>query len=313
MKSIEHALNLSAEYLLLMQQDDMESPYNSLHKYPVHIYMVCRSPIIKFDSSKTKITSTEVYIEFYVEEEGTKRFIAMRIPNISNQLVNKMETSFPNTKVTTHFNQSNAVFTNKASFILRDLMRRHAQYDEALDLEVLYVGQAYGKDGCRITSDRLLSHEKVQKIYFDTQQRFPEEEIWLLSLTFEPTLYHRFYWNPQSTSTEKTVDEITHMKKIEETPISMEQQITIMEAALIRYFNTQEYNKEYLDFPKKSHKSYNEVYKLDYNSVVATITSKSINARLFSNNVAPSFFHVAKHFLHNEEERKNMFEWFKEH
>ena len=49
----------------------------------------------------------------------------------------------------------------------------------------------------------------------------------------------------------KIQEDLNQQHKIETTPIPFDQQITILEASLITYFGTSEYNKEYLDFPSK--------------------------------------------------------------
>ena len=172
----------------------------------------------------------------------------------------------------------------------------------------MYVGQAIGKNGKRITVDRLKVHEKAQKIYFDTQNRFPDYEVWFLSLTFETSLMTVFdprtFYNP-----ELMEEDLEHQLKIESSPISFDQQITILEAALINYFDTSEFNKEYLDFPSKNHISYDELYSLDFNSVGFELSTKSLNTKLFSKSIEPNFLHYKKFFLHNQSERKAILHW----
>ncbi|MCR5863507.1 hypothetical protein LRS05_15880 [Flavobacterium sp. J372] len=172
------------------------------------------------------------------------------------------------------------------------------------------MGQAFSKKGKRITVDRLEKHEKAQKIYFDTQNRFPDYEVWFLSLTFEPSLMTVFdpktFYNPSQFE-----DDLEHLNKVESTPISFDQQITILEAAMISYFGTAEFNKEYLDFPSSKHTSYSELYDLDFNSVGFELTTVSIHSQLFSKTVPANFTHYKTFFLHNQTQRKEVLYWLK--
>ena len=55
---------------------------------------------------------------------------------------------------------------------------------DLLEYEILYIGQAYGKDGKRTALDRLASHETVQKIYTHSLTNNPDCDIWILLTTF---------------------------------------------------------------------------------------------------------------------------------
>lgn len=57
-------------------------------------------------------------------------------------------------------------------------------YEPALDYEILYIGQAFGKDGKRTALDRLASHETVQKIYMHALTQNPNSDIWVMLANF---------------------------------------------------------------------------------------------------------------------------------
>ncbi len=50
------------------------------------------------------------------------------------------------------------------------------------EMEVLYVGQAYGENGNRNAIDRLKTHEKLQKILIDCNTKYPNKRIYILML-----------------------------------------------------------------------------------------------------------------------------------
>jgi len=59
--------------------------------------------------------------------------------------------------------------------------------DDYLDLEILHVGQSYGK-GSRTAPARILNHSIPQTIYADTSQKNPDCEVWLVLCSFAQTI-----------------------------------------------------------------------------------------------------------------------------
>lgn len=309
--SFQNAINMKASLLFLHQEDSFndEERLKELRKYPLHIYLICRSPRIFLDNSKTNINDDNISLTFYTTIGGMKKEIVQTIVNSKEHPIAKIECEYPYNMIKAFSPDGKLRTEVKTTLLLKITTYQNNDYFNEQNLEVLYVGQAFGKNGERITIDRLKAHEKAQKIYYETQQRFPDHEVWFLSLTFEPLLFTFFKpWgdiNPDLFETE-----LEHQEKVTTTPITLNQQITIMEAALIKYFNTYDYNKEYIDFPSPEHKSYDEIYNLDFNSAAFELTSKSINTKLWSNDIEPTFFHCKDFFLHSNTDRTSMFKWY---
>ncbi|WP_264509477.1 hypothetical protein [Flavobacterium sp. N1719] len=309
-RNLENLINLSAKYLILQQQDSFENKETvmEMRKLPLHIYLICRSPKILLDVTKSEIGQKKITLNFYTNSNGIRKDIIVSTINRPDQHIKELECPYPYNTFKAFSEKKKFHSEGKTNLLFRYLTGQNETYYDELNLEVLYVGQAFGKNGKRITIDRLKVHEKAQKIYFDTQDKFPDYEVWFLSLTFEPSLMTVF--DPRTFYNPDLMDEdLEHQLKIESTPISFDQQITILEAALINYFDTSEFNKEYLDFPSKSHTSYDEVYNLDFNSVGFELSTISLHTKLFSKNVEPNFLHYKKFFLHSESERKAMLHW----
>lgn len=307
----QNAINMKAEFIFIHQQDSLDDKEleAELRDYPLHIYLICRSPIVKLDDAKTVISEDKVDLTFYTTVNGQRKDIPISTVNNPARPVGKIECPYPHNIVIAHRPDGTWHSEAKANLLLRILAQQNQQNFEELDFEVLYVGQAFGENGKRITVDRLKKHEKAQRIYFDTQQRFPDYEVWFISMTFQPLLITMFKpWGDVDDS--KFEEQLEHYNMVTETPMTFDQQVTVMEASLIKYFDTREYNKEYLNFPTRSHTDYDECYKLDFNSAGFEVTSKSIHGRLWSKSVAPTFFHYKQFFLHKDTDRKDMFKWF---
>lgn len=313
MSLFEHCLNMSATELFLLQQDsfDDKNLVEFLRQFEVHIYLICKSPRIKIDPELVEITDDIIKIGFYNEGRNGRVDWSIETVNRPDQRIKDFKCEYPFHEITFYQEGEIEYVSQKASTLLRILSSQQGLYAPLLDLEVVYVGQAFGEDGNRITADRLMKHEKAQRIYFDTMEKDPDKEVWLLNMVFEPSLISM---NNLSAiiSKEEFNSGWDHYEKIQETPLSKDQQITVVEACLINYFNTQQYNKEYLGtFPSPEHVKYQDCYELDFNNVSFEFETSTLWTQLWSKSVSPNDMHYGKFFLHDEKERKNMFEWYK--
>jgi hypothetical protein len=85
------------------------------------------------------------------------------------------------------------------------------------------------------------------------------------------------------------------------------ERISLYEAALIRYFYP-EFNKEFKDsFPSTNLKILQDCYKKDFSAVIAEICIDQLPFLLFSSEVKPSLYHIAKHDLHDDKSRRAFF------
>lgn len=185
-----------------------------------------------------------------------------------------------------------------------DLQRRLNSETKSVKFEVKYVGQAYGKDGSRSAIDRLLKHETLQKIAL---KGVPEGyRITLLLLTIQPNNQLITLMNPFAKDTGSGAERIKQgLVKLFDT--TEEERVSLYEAALIRYFYP-DFNKEFKDsFPSTNLKILRDCYEKDFSAVIAEICIDDLPFTLWSENVEPKHYHIAKHDLHKEEDRKMFF------
>jgi len=312
-ESSSNALNMVNRIMMLHQQDSLDNDdiYHSLKNIPLHIYMICRSPVITIDLSKIIISDKEIAITFNSKMEDCITEIELITDNDSDNPIVEISSEYPYKSIKVIRKKEPIESTVKASLLFRHLAANKETYFDIFNLEVLYVGQAFGKNGSRITIDRLRNHEKAQQIFFDTQEKYPDYEIWFVSMTFEASIVHMFQPRGRNDISEKEIkDGVEKHMHILENPITTDQQINVVEACLIKYFNTYDYNKTYMNFPSYRHKSYLQCYELDLNSVLFELSSESIYSKLYSRQIESSFFHLKSFFLHSDINRKNMFEFF---
>ncbi|MGK2908725.1 MAG: hypothetical protein ACSLE1_02835 [Sphingobium sp.] len=185
-----------------------------------------------------------------------------------------------------------------------DMMRRLNDEQEAIRFDVLYVGQAYGKDGSRNALDRLLKHETLQKI---SVKGIPaDRRLTLLMLEIEPGNRMITVMNPWAENKEDGPKRIAAgLDKLFGT--SDAERVTLYEASLIRYFQPP-FNKEFKDsFPSTNLKVLADCYEKDFAGLISGICIDELPFKLTSEAVAPAQYHTAKFDLHEDEARRMFF------
>ncbi|MFU7598302.1 hypothetical protein ACM9VS_05655 [Legionella pneumophila] len=174
----------------------------------------------------------------------------------------------------------------------------------AINFEVKYIGQALGKNGSRNAIDRLLRHETLQKISLKGVPDGYQLNILLLEVHPNPMLCTMFL--PHAKNNESSSSRIkAGIDKLYGT--NEQEQISLYEAALIRYFSPQ-FNKEFKSsFPSTNIKILQDCYKKDFSAVVAEINFDDLPFKLFSDTVEASSSHIAKFDLHDDFARKVFF------
>jgi hypothetical protein len=185
-----------------------------------------------------------------------------------------------------------------------EMQMRLNSESKAVNFEVKYIGQAYGRDGSRNAVDRLLKHETLQKI---SLKGTPDGyRLTLLMLAIEPNNQLFTIMNPFASNKDEGDQRIkSGLDKLFNT--NEQEQVSLFEAALIRYFRP-EYNIEFKNsFPSTNLKILQDCYEKDFSAVVAEICIDELPFRLFSQEVEPTWYHIAKHDLHKDEDRRMFF------
>lgn len=217
--------------------------------------------------------------------------------------ITRVVSEYPYTKIRM-LDHNDQLLTGYPVLFLMPTMRseigRHA------DLEVVYIGQAYGNAGNRSAIDRLMAHSTLQKILADIAANEPNSEVWLALYKFE---FHRFILSmdgmgkPEVTGDEDKL----HYQEILEARFKRSMRISMAEAALIRYFKPQ-YNKVYkVNFPHNNQKILQKAYKLDLAGLTVEINCEELKLALFSEHTERLDHHICNFNLHSIDERKSFF------
>ncbi len=174
------------------------------------------------------------------------------------------------------------------------------------DLEIVYVGMAYG-DGNRSAKDRLKNHSTLQQVLADLSAEEPDTEALIIMVQYAPPIaVLHFDGRDKSLDPEADRDPVEDMRKTEKL-LNIKIETSLTEAGLIRYFRPK-YNEKYKNnFPSAGHSITESLYEVDFLALVVELNTGDIKVRLFSEHRPPGYHHIASFDLHDPDERKSFF------
>ena len=270
-----------------------------------HIYLICKSPVISFskDSFKYEGGILSGDINYRIEGVLREKGFLFKFP-LRNGATEVRLSKYPHREILIVDSGGNEIRCIPAN-LLGISMGWHLENNELSDLEVLYVGQAFG-DGTRTAFERLKSHSTLQKILAQAQYESPDLEIQIL--TFEYAPYSIIY--QMRGRVDNVVSDYRDMdifRSILDNHLSEREQICLAEAGLIRYFQPR-YNAIYKEnFPSEKHKILESCYDLDFSALIVEVDTDEFRFRLFSPTVKPSYHHTCQIDLLDPEKRWGFF------
>lgn len=298
-----------------------------------HLYAILCGDKVYFDEKETKIICKHEYLGldvsfFYFDEDNNR--ITCKMPytlivasNINNKLdyskVN-MHITYPNELLRIDITDKNFIAEHgekyvDLKFMAQDLFYTYASlFLKEMKLKVLYVGQAYGNSGDRNAFNRLSSHSTYQKIMSELNERYPTKSLYIYLMEINHSIITSI--NPKQETLRNDIEDKNHFKQVIcNLPIER-QVINITEAAIINYFKP-EYNKIFIDnFPNQNHKGYKQYFDLDYNALTVEMYPDYDDLPsivLYTDSaMLNSEFDFIKYNLHNDSDRKNMYDIFSE-
>ncbi|MBV7271486.1 hypothetical protein I6U48_00940 [Clostridium sp. PL3] len=276
---------------ILQGEKDLEEIY--------HINQFAFFPNIDHNNVEWDITNYDEHLELKYGIDD-----AIKIYNNYPQIKNSMT-------LENHLLRFNKPFKIESDEILRQILYQNRK---DFQMEVLYIGQAYGSNGKRKAQDRLASHSKLQEILTDSYSKYRNRRLMALLLQMTPLQMSTIDgYNKDIYASEN--EDIAHIKKVINSNVDEKQVINITEAALINYFKPY-YNKNFVEnFPCEGHKGYLDYYNLDYNCITVELDlefDKFPNIALFteSNKIGCCWDYI-QYNLYNNPKRKNMYDIFK--
>ncbi|PSL18601.1 hypothetical protein CLV60_13028 [Dyadobacter jiangsuensis] len=296
---------------MILQQSELISAdltYFPENSQP-HIYLICKRPRISFDPERIEIKEGLLTLGINVQRQSSfEKHTYSMFHNWKSENI-EWDCPYPYTFLTLK-PIGRKPFRIKAA-AMAQIAANYTVQDDYLDLEVLYVGQAYGKDGARTAPARILNHSTLQSIYADVPQKNPDYEVWLILCSFFQTIVTSLDGISESKNDFGEGQKDKLFEKLTREGIGRRQEVNIAEAALIRYFQPT-YNVVYKwSFPKFGHQGYLECYELGINSITIELaTVEQLNCQLYSSHTERKHDHIFHYTLHTEEDKQNMYQFF---
>lgn len=261
------AFNPFMSEIIMVQPNDFQNCINE----PYHIYFICKADKLFFENdfevSNKKISCT-------VSNDKLRKRIIMPFPESNNDIISGITYSFNKSRgnVTISYYRN---FCEQEDFTLsgRDLYNNYP--DIPLELEVVYIGQSYGKNGEKNAVERLQSHSTLQKIQSDIIVSGEDKELIILMMKFELNIQLTF---PNSLHT-SSKENVNLMERYDASMSKYNGELVtdVTEAALINYFKP-EYNEKFTTkFPSKLHKTYHELFEKKFDDLVIEIVPDSFS------------------------------------
>lgn len=304
--------NLYNTYTILHDASDVNNPEfeAALKTNKFQIYLIGKRKKFFFDRCEQGENSSTSFF-YFLDDNNDKQWIERpHEPFIILKKTNSFE------KV---IYEENGVATEYLAYDLLNRVfhyRQHTQ-DQSLegnkvqaiwptDIEIMYVGQSFGN-----LRNRISKHEKIKNIALEVIRKSSHEDLFLFCTAIES--------NDNATAfvTTDTVVDVSaeSLKKLQQKAskrVSKQQQVTLYEASLIKYFQPA-FNTEYKEtFPGLGYTSYDQIYNTDFNYISAAfaIREDEIPVRIWSQYAdEPAFVHGVYYPLKTVAEKKSLFDF----
>lgn len=315
----EFGLNVFTSYKTIVPVEYFEK-INDSRKYHIYFIMACSKVYI--DPKSLSADQNGINLDLIELNDGIEKRIKLNSvivdPELDHGKIN-LTSKYPYNRLEIAITQESFLkkyCPGKTSTVINIDSQSLINFNRELwGFEVLYIGKAYGENGNRTAQNRLPSHSTLQKILIDCHSKYQDKQLYIFLLEFEPLLNMSFDGITKKYSATKDEEE-QHFENILSFLPEYQQVINITEAALINYFKP-DYNTCFVEnFPDTDHKGYRQYFSLDYNCLSVELDLEFDDTpciQLYTNtNRINSSWDSIRYNLFNDENRKNMYDVFRE-
>ena len=278
---VEHTLGMYADDFALFPACGLydEKIMDAMH--PIvkrcHIYFIGEVPKVEMK----KIWYQDRMLCFEVEVGQVKQSFTTQIPDGQTSCQDQENGAYIQGPSGEKYSISEEVINNE---IYRQI--------GPLEFKMLYIGQAYGKNGKRNAVDRLKEHGTLQKIAVKGVGERKEIQIISIGLKDSTTVFTMMNPWAKDQSDAKAADNTSNSLDTLFNTSEMER-VSIYEAAMIRYFQP-EYNKQLKNnFPSTQLQILQGCYDRDMQAVVAEFGIENLPYNLCSDIIVAQDHHKA--------------------
>lgn len=266
-------------------------------KAPCNIYIIGSRPRVVIDEKYLKQSTDEIELLFKVQEGFNFKEVYGKV-KLQRQIKGEVliESEFPHS--TFRIKDDNGYFVDpsyseqkfKAFYALRN---SQVNGDKRIftDFKALYIGKSLKMDKKVSAVVRLNSHKKLQMIATKFTTKYIDKEIYFLLCSFIGRVDLRAMDTEiQALGTvEKLLEKIRSDNNALNPDLKMVTQVA--EAALIDYFNTKEFNTDFIgSFGRPNHLYYKPVIASKIDTISVEIDLNNLG-RIYSDTIAPHKHH----------------------
>ncbi|WP_305983451.1 hypothetical protein [Roseivirga thermotolerans] len=308
---VESFLFMSLDHFQIVQAKELESfEARNPDSLDYNLYFIIQRPKVRVDPNSFKSNHKVASLNLIVENGETHHecILSFEIPKAQTKL--KIQTKYPyetfviGDEIQPFLIANAGIIIDEAEW--NDIVTTH------LDYEILYIGQAFGKEGNRLAHQRLSNHSTLIKILSDINKYSPHMEAHFMFVEFK-------YSNALSSAAQDLIkvskpNRIIQDKKIQD--FFSDQRIlndrktliNITEAALIKYFQPR-YNSNFKDtFPSSAHKSYQNLYEKDIKSIYLEIELDHLR-KIYTKKVCREVRHFSQFQINKDRDRYDLFQF----
>lgn len=250
-----------------------------------HLYMICKRPRLSVVPTSINWTDEHISLKVSCPIRGVTHEGELRIFRPAHLRAAKSFSSspFPHRELLALDESGNVIsqmlFANMAHLI--DSLPAFAK-----QLEVLYIGKGLSGNA----QDRLANHATLQNVLAQVNSDDPEAEVFALVYSFD---YRRSVGGLIKSETDKE-KALNLRKTIPRYAPTLEDRISLIEAAAISYFQTTKYNSHYLGFPASDTNAARRAREAGTEFIAVQIDTENIGGvPIFSQSINPA----ATHFI----------------
>ncbi|WP_288467747.1 hypothetical protein [uncultured Enterobacter sp.] len=271
-----------------------------------HIYFICARPSFYFIENTIKHEKNTLSGEIGYKIDGKESRFHFEYNWILEDDAIDVTCKYPFREVISINNAGEEVTYISASIIATFYSSKLDCFSDLSSYEVLYIGQAIGKNGSRNAVERLKNHSKLQKILAQTHYSKPDQEIMLFMYAFEHEQVFSSLDGRSGLLDDTDSDDKRFKLALKNRP-NQNQAINMIEAALIRYFQP-EFNEKFKESkisPKL--KALAKCYDLDMSGIVVEINTENLFYSLYSKKIKKNYHHIVKIDLVSHQQRLSFF------
>ncbi|HBQ67538.1 MAG TPA: hypothetical protein DD781_13875 [Leclercia adecarboxylata] len=271
-----------------------------------HIYLICARPSFYFIDGAIKHDKKKLSGEIGYKIEGKEIKFYFEYNWVLEDDAVDVICKYPFREVISINNKGEKVTYVSASIIATSYSSKLDCFSDLSSYEVLYIGQAVGKNGSRNAIERLRNHSTLQKILAQTFYNKPDQEIMLFMYAFEHEQIFSSLDGRSGLINDTDGDDKRFKLAIKNRP-NKNQAINMIEAALIRYFQP-EYNEKFKESkisPKL--KALGKCYDLDMSGIIVEINTENLFYSLYTKTIKKNYHHIVKIDLVSHQQRSSFF------